>query len=113
MGEAGSDAGSRRIAHPTHDDRDRISGPPGSEYRRRPPGHDHIDRNADQLGRKRGVKFRLPSCPTELEPEVFTFDIPKVVQPLPQAFEAWPWRIPENAYTRNFAGNRIGGGSAR
>src|SRR6266567_5507907 len=96
--EARDEPGGQGIACAHHDNGDGRRCSLGSERRWRALGHDDVDFEPDELGRKRRPPLASPLGPSKLEGDVLALRVTEVAQ----SFSQWlPGQVGEKAYPRD------------
>ena len=80
-GEGGDQPGADGIRHVDHHDRNRLGGLLGRQGRRCAHGHDHVDREMDQLSRQVGKALCFPLGIAPLNGEVLALAYPRSRSP--------------------------------
>src|SRR5262249_53781407 len=96
-GEAGHESGPDRVAGRRHDDRDRARCVLGSQGPERPPGHDDVHLEPDQLGYELGEPLGPPLSKSVFEDDVLALDVAKLAQLLSERLSDWVRRAPSRS----------------
>ena len=88
-GEARDEPRGDGIAERHHDDGNAARGLPRSLDRLRASGNDHVDVEADQLGRQGGELIRSPVGRSHLDDDASPLDVPESTEPLPERAHRW------------------------
>ena len=100
MRKALHQSGPHRIADQDHDDRDGRCGGLGGAARRRAIGHDHVDRQTRQIGRRCRKPPGIAVGAAIFESDGLSFDIARLAQRLPERLPDRP--VVDDADARDF-----------